>query len=66
MQTDRLDFSLYAVLLDIVESCILEWHGVRTAVGRTEVQCIPDQSESEGLVSKRIKLTLLYIGSSLL
>ena len=50
------DFSLCAALLEIVRFCISECHRVRTAVGRTEVWCIPDQSESEELVSKRIEL----------
>ena len=70
MRVDGLGFSLCAVLLEIVGSC--KSGTVRTAVGRMEVQSIPDRREAVGLSEREdcawliFELTLLYIGDLLL
>ena len=48
MQMDGPGFSLYAVLLKLLGP-IFQSGMVRTTVGGTEVQCIPDWREMEGL-----------------
>ena len=48
MWTDRPGFSLCAVPLEIVRSCISKWHG-QNCGGRMEVWSIPDQREVEKL-----------------
>ena len=53
---DGLGFSLCAVLLEIVGP-VFQNSMVKTTAGRTEVRCVPDQRDSEGLSEQEVVLS---------
>ena len=73
-QMDGPGFSLCAMPLEIVMSCISKWHSQNRSRKNGGLEYFGPERDGENLVSKRrqnlvgdlVELTLLYIGGSLL